>query len=172
MKKTIFTLLLSLLLQVSFSQGTTLTKGETVEYISNKLQEVNDTKFYSSRESSYFHYSRQNISLDGKKIRYTNKCVVQPSASQLKQTPSYYSGYEVFTPENIASIELVRTDENGMSEMLIRFDGKVVTDDVGYISSYTYFYFNNNVPQNFNRIKNALFHLKDLLKAEGDPFDN
>ena len=124
--------------------------------------------------------SKYNLSLTGNKITYsivsTNQ-KLQQSRNDLSVVTTDY----LFNPGNIASIEISETTlQKGVSAMEILFHGEVVritrTYNDGIVKKWmmssVLFYFDNTEPQNFNRLKNAFLHLKDLITAEGDPFDN
>ena len=189
MKKTIFTLLLSLLLQVSFSQGTTLTKGETIAYLQKKLDETTQFKKCDFQKLDILNgeelakiqtFSNLAISINDNKVtlQYTYRELWKWSKNGIKYEKDQGETQESisFNPSAIKKITQysIRVPESDIDIVYITlaYECPQKLNGITDQSDLFGFPYYNADPQNGVRIKNAFLHLKDLLKAEGDPFDN
>ncbi len=174
----LFTVLLSY--NLSFSQDVTLTKGETVNYLKKKLNEINgeytvrigaatnlDDK-YVANPYMYFNESSMNFSYSLYFRPYSSTSI-----------PALFCSYSfTFNPMYIDTIYAPSAGSGLMSVWLKRGNGKYVCTCSQY---YPQFNKNEstsliswpvpiNDPDYANKVRKALLHLRDLLKAEDDPF--
>ena len=172
----LFTILLSF--NLSFSQDVSLTKGETVNYLKKKLNEINgeytvrvgaatsiDDKYVSS---PYLYFNESMLS-------FSYSLYFRPYSSTSK--PSLFCGYSyTFNPMYIDTIWA--PDRGLMSVWLKRSNAKYACTCSQYYPQHNK---NENTsliswpvpindPDYANKIRKALLHLRDLLKAEDDPF--
>ena len=164
------------LLTLSVSaQDAMLTKEETINYLQKKLLEV------EGREQIFEHnsivvrnkYHTPSITMKGSSVKVTlfisNSEGEKPRFAIDEFNPAYIARVEVLKPkldEGIGSVAILfdrrvvkRTDQ-------FMFDGK--PRDVGFV----YIPYYATIPQNGERVMKALLHLRDLAKAEEDPFGN
>ncbi len=189
MKKTIFTLLLSLLLHFCFGQGATLTKGETIAYLQKKLDETTQFKKCDFSKPDILNgeelakiqtFSNLAISINDNKVtlQYTYRELWKWSKNGIKdETDRGETQISIsFNPSAIKSIERhnIRDPKSDVQRMFIflAYDVPFKTDGKTTKSSLFTFPYYDADPQNGSRIEKAFLHLKDIIKAEGDPFDN
>ncbi len=182
MKKTIFTLLLSLLLQVSFSQGTTLTKGETIDYLQKKLNEAGNFVLLEvddeNLKQSSCTFKNSNIVLSGNVVEIFLRMDFSGSAYNDFLTFNFNPAtIKTIDPSAIKATyrnrEVTKDPKSSISWLKLEFASSIghKWGTTNILSNYCLFPYYNGDPQNGVRIKNAFLHLKDLIKAEGDPFD-
>lgn len=176
--KTKFTLLVAVfaaLVAQGLAQDAMLTKEETINYLQKKLLEV------EGREQIFEHnsilvrnkYHTPSITMNGSSVKVTlfisNNEGEKPRFAIDEFNPAYIARVEVLKPkldEGIGSVAILfdrrvvkRTDQ-------FMFDGR--PRDVGFV----YIPYYATIPQNGERMMKALLHLRDLAKAEEDPFGN
>jgi hypothetical protein len=175
-------ILLSVLICLTFFHGQAqLSKKETLVYLDKKMKEVNG-------HYRYFEHNSKNIKMvysslvfgvsDNKEsvvvINYSRK----PDDTELESDESKYS----FNPAHIASIEPSQNNSDPAGTLTIKLTGKVGIKSVRYSggdvvnesTDYALLPYLQADATNFNKLKNALEHLKKIYKAEldADPFGN
>lgn len=169
--KILLLLIVAAVLSVSaLAQNEMPTKEETVNYLNKKLHEV---------DGRYFVFS------DGDTIRFSGLSFrMKGDSVELKRTEQRANGtvdYEIleFDPGHISKIVVQRPKGKvAVNYVSLYFATKVARRtccfygakplDVDY-GTFPYF---EALPDNALKIQKALLHLRDLYKAEEDPFDN
>lgn len=165
-------------LTVSFSQDITLTKGETVNYLKKKLNEINGeytVRIEASPTINDKYVSNPYLYLNESQLSLSYSLYFRPFSAT--SNPSFFCSYSYsFNP---MYIDTIWAPSGGlMSVWLKRGNGK-------YVCSCSQYHTNLNKNENTsliswpvpindsdyaNKIRKALLHLRDLLKAEDDPF--
>jgi len=152
----------------AIAQKEMLTKEETVNYLNKKLQEVDGREL--KRSGGTFRYSELSIQIKGDyvELRYTEKFA--------GGSPCYNT--YVFNPAHISKLIPIhdKIAESAVKGIRIDFLAKTarssicvaVLSDANQVFS-PYF---SALPENRLRIERALLHLRDLAKAEEEPFGN
>jgi hypothetical protein len=172
--KTRLLLMAAIIAVLGFSasaQKEMLTKEETVNYLSKKLQEI-DGRNLITKGGQTRKYSSLSLRIIGDNL-------------ELKHTETYgtvtvdYTTY-VFNPAHISSIVILGGYQDGspVRRLRIMFPSKTARHACcGYTTSlsdtdkvdFPYF---ASLADNRSRIEKALLHLRDLAKAEEEPFGN
>lgn len=137
----------------------TLTKEETVNYINKRVQEAIGLK--SSKELTY-----GDLSLTVKDCDLT-------LTRGYKEDGSRY--IEVFNPIYINSFFVISKKGAQTGSLQINFSGAVVRyswNGQKGTNTFVSIPFFNGDPDMGEKLKKAFLHLKDLCKAEDDPFGN
>ena len=163
----IFAVLLSA--GAAFPQKEMLTKEETVNYLNKKLQEVDGRDMI--RPDYTFRYSDVSFRIKGDylELKYTET---------VQGRPPCYNTY-VFNPGHVSGIVPIheKTKESPVRGLRLTFPTKTarssicpatVLSDVDKV----YFPYFAALPDNRQRIEKAILHLRDLAKAEEEPFGN
>lgn len=193
MKRIILSFALVGIFATSFAQNATLTKEETVNYINKKLAECHEHKKTPSNGKLTPTIDNQSISLsDAGLITKTLKRSVTLSGADCPNGKLY--DYEKFNAAHIVSIEADKNYDESEAVGTIKLtllsntghqtstveaytrvlmgrctDWKEV-DRSEAKSSVAYLYYLKGDPTNFNKVKKAFEYLRDLVKAEDDPF--
>lgn len=166
-----------------------LTKDETVNYIKKKIVDIND----------YYTDTSNSNSTTYKDIRFTlNESKVYISYEIALKAYGWCNGYSliytysyVFDASQITEIEEIKSSgNNSVSFLKLSFANKIVNYDYSQKGCN---FDNNRIqvenstsenintatipfvsadPSTFNKLKKAIEYLRDLLKAEDDPFGN
>lgn len=177
-KRTIFLLFSLIALSLSsVAQDAMLTKEETVNYLRKKISEVEGrTRVFEYDGRSYSHtYRNVAIELKGSNIEMT---VTVSFLLRSDPTEKYSTEKFVFNPAYISRLDIEKPKrEEGIGTVNVRFDKKLVTWTFSdgrkpQDSAVAFFPYYATIPGNDERIKKALLHLRDLAKAEEDPFGN
>jgi hypothetical protein len=188
--KTRIILLLSFTLLFAVSscaQDAMPTKEETVNYINKRLQEMVDKEYEVSEKGTLLFKSRYtSISFvlkgDNAELEYSSE-----SRSQRLGNTRVSKDTWVFNPTYISADSgavSVKTDSLVLStggyltikleDKVVRrqsyssYDGKVDKE----VTNVVFVPFDPKIPDHGKRLIKALLHLRDLAKAEDDPFGN
>lgn len=194
MKKTITILAVCFSIATSFAQNATLTKEETVNYINKKLAECTSYKKTTSDGVTLtIEYERISLS-DANLITKSTKRSRMVNGNDCPRNELY--NYDKFNVVHIVGIELDKNydDSEAIGTIKIKLlpktghltwtseaytrvlmgrctDWKEVDRQEMTVSEIRMYYLKGD-PTNFNKIKKALEYLRDLAKAEDDPFGN
>jgi hypothetical protein len=187
MKKYLFLCLIALFTTSAMAQDAMLTKEETVNYLHKKLREVEGR--FTTIFSSKFYYNAPSINLmkDG-----TVEVIYTRSSSDF-----CLGGYSVkfsyrFDPSEIVRVGTVSANPgDSVSDLALIFSSRTAraredhtkgtscTRSLGHwegtngqwgdLGRVNFPYFATS-PENSGRITRAILHLRDLAKAEEDPF--
>ena len=191
MKHTLFTLLLLLLMHDSFSQGATLTKGETIAYLQRKLDETTQFEMRKVEKPEILKGEKLTIirTFENPVISINENNIVTIQFTEKEKWKYRQDGIDYdqdredktvrksisFNPSAIKSISVgnVHT-ESDIDLIFITFSYKFPAkyNEISCQSDLLEIPYYNADPQNGSRIEKAFLHLKDLITAEGDPFDN
>jgi len=166
MKKQLFVILLTLFSISAISQtNTLLSKEETINYINKKVQEaIGHERIWGSKGSS------EKVLECGFKKIYSGENIKY----EYKDGP--YSFVVEFNPAHIKTLQDITVNGNKIvGNILIVLIGQTAkSTESGKLESVNYItmVYLKSDPDNYNRISKALLHLRDLYKAEDDPFDN
>lgn len=155
------------------AQKEMLTKEETINYLNKKLQEIDGRDLLQPDKTPY---------------RYSNvhfRIVKDKDTVELRVTGTYHGAHAgcemvwIFNPGHISGIvpQSGATESSPVKHLLIQFPSKTVRYSSCQVPAWTdydyasFLYF-AAVPENALKIKRALLHLRDLYKAEDDPFGN
>lgn len=159
------------------AQKEMLTKEETVNYLNKKLQEADGRDLLRS-DSPPYRYSDISFKISGDNV------VVKYNGTL--QGRSVCISTFVFNPGHISRIavsqhEYDKTTESPVKVIHIQFPSKTgrhsscltgaLQSDFIDVDHAAFPYF-AAAQDNFSRIEKALLHLRDLAKAEDDPFGN
>lgn len=195
MKKIITILAVCVSIATSFAQGATLTKEETVNYINKKLAECDGHKKTVADGSRTPTIKSLRISLSDAGL--VTGTMEREDMNKAADCPRYklYNYYK-FNLLHITSIELDKNYNENEAVGTIKINllprtGHVTMTTEAYSRvlvgrctdwkefdrkeetvSQVYIYYLKGDPTNFNKIKKALEYLRDLAKAEDDPFGN
>jgi len=172
MKKLYLIASLLLVSYCSIAQTPLLTKGETISYLDKKFKESIGHELINSNGNI------GKITLAEVKESSKGITIVYEYNYKSKYT------YE-FNPRLISSIsELTHISGSSLNELSINLSGAVcvftksIMNSSGYrdntttSASFAKIIFLKADSSNFGKISKALNHLRDLLKAEDDPFGN
>jgi hypothetical protein len=173
-----YTFLLLLLLFLGYSESAAQdampTKEETVNYLHKKMSEVvGRVKVWENEAISPMTYRNASIALKDSNIEIT---VTASFFLRSPRTENVVTQKCVFNPGYISRVDIEKPKKDeGIGFVYVRFDKKLVTwtfdDDRKQqdsdVASFPYY---ATIPGNDERIKKALLHLRDLAKAEEDPF--
>jgi hypothetical protein len=180
----------------SFAQDAMPTKEETVNYLNKKSQEIVDHyhTYIDGIDWGRVQYSKISFSLKGDKVelKYEGKGSRIPNDCTLPLRSEIVGSYQ-FNPAHLSRIVTIKAQKPNEPIQMLRlyFSAKTVRSS-GYAagsdgcggSSYSNqdrlvtsrdaleFPFFANDPTNLSKIQKALLHLRDLAKAEDDPFGN
>lgn len=155
----------------ALAQKEMLTKEETINYLNKKLQETD---------------GRDRIESDGRSYRYSNLSFlikgdnIELKYKETRPDPMWPSAYEtfLFNPGDITRVSLFGKKLTGVGEIWIGFSSKTArrsccsaTANLSDVD-YAYLPYFAGAPDNFLKIEKALLHLRNLAKAEDDPFGN
>lgn len=195
----------------AFSQGATLTKEETINYLNKKANEVvghyRTVRDVSVAQNFTYYYTENRVSLSGENLRFdqrrrnykndgygdtTYPCdfVIQEHETILNPAHIVAIDHEVnvISGEPIGTLKI--TLVNNVAQRNINFFAptKKVTNEnhshygecheireypqhrVSESVKVVYLSYLQSDPSNFNKLKKALEYLRDLMKAEDDPF--
>ena len=152
------------------AQDTMLTKEETVNYVNKKLQELEGRDM--SWDNGFVRYSALSFKIKGDNVelKYT-----QSSSSGDPRYTTY-----LFNPAHISAFDTIHGPRTGSAVRTFSVKFPTKTSRWAQGPSYAPFtdvdsvqmpYF-DALPGNRKRIEKALMHLRDLYKAEDDPFGN
>jgi len=194
MKKEIFLYLLLLTSFSSFAQEKTmLTKEETINYINKKLKECEghfrtpDGSAFTGGVAKKMHYTSLSFNADGDRVSLS---INSSNYSERKYTSDYFERYttQQFNPSQILSITEGASDKSEpLGIIIIKFisNSCISKQNVYWYGSDGFgnhdgtktfsvkesgLVFLSADPSNFNKIKKALEHLRDMYKAGDDPF--
>lgn len=200
MKKKLLICILALCCAYSFAQEkATLTKEETINYLSKKAGEVVNNKRTAS--DGYTRYMlRHNVSLSAESVVIYFKRSSHLQKAYNDCSYYYQENWQTFNPAHIiditnepskngevlgvVTIKLISKTGNTKFEVVGSGPNRYFQDSARYCNccedkyeptvvnptEYIYFSYLSSDPTNFNKIKKALEHLKNLYKAEDDPF--
>ena len=172
----------------SFSQEKEmLTKGETISYLNKVFQKVKGYKcintghgYGTASWNSISFIEEEGLGVTLKRI--TDEQILPDGCGQAGK-PCWYSETRTttFNPAYITGLELSSWDKeapvyfanikfvkNGLVQETSRTTGPART----YKTDDVRLYFIMADKEDFERLKKAIFHLRDLCKAEEDPFGN
>lgn len=194
MKKTLlFCLLVLLNLSLNAQDKATLTKEETVSYINKKVKECEghyrtpDASAFSNGVAKKMYYRDMSFELSGEKIIVS---MMSSNKSANDNSTDYFERYvtQSFNPSQIVSFTDGTTNANeplGIILIKLKSNSSVSKQYVKYHNGRSFYYhdptqtwsssevgfvFLNADPDNYKKIKKALEYLRDLYKAEDDPF--
>lgn len=167
-------LLLAVLIAVSCvsaaAQKEMLTKEETVNYLNKKLQEVDGRDLLRSDNLPY-RYSDVSFKISGDNV------VLKYNGTLQGRT--WCTSTCIFNPGHIARLAVYDSSaESPVKVIQIQFPAKTgrhssCLSGAGLVDvDHAALPFFGTMPDNFSRIEKALLHLRDLAKAEEDPFGN
>lgn len=183
-------------LSVSASaQKEMLTKQETINYIDKKIKESEGLWYYSP--SFKKNLVQETITFSGNgdgtvKIDSTRSTKMEANCKESTSVTFR------FKPETIASVELESPDTSSRGTIIIKLIGKTarvttnlygpaqINSETGECLNYrsrtgsdsgstvdnVWVSFLITDPTNFDKLRKAFMHLRDLAKAEDDPFGN
>lgn len=166
--------------KLSSAQDVTLTKGETANYLKKKLNEVNGeytVKIGAASSLDDKYVANPYLYFNESTITFSYNLYFRPYSST--SIPALFCGYSyTFNPMYIDTIYAPSKGSGLMSIWLKRDNGKYVCTCSKYYPQYNK---NENTsliswpvpvndPDYSNKVRKALLHLRDLLKAEDDPF--
>lgn len=165
MKKMFVLLLLVSAVVTTFAQDPTLTKAETISYLNNKIKAVIGQKEPSCSSCSDKLLNAYIKEADGLiEIYYSQEMGSGRSWScTYRFNPKYIDGITLMgSNATVRSINIFIPNNSGM---------KTTSDYSSFWKDKNMsFLFLDNDPDNFKKIKKAFLYLKDLYKAEADPF--
>lgn len=196
MKKQILLGLIFLITINSFAQDkASLTKEETINYLNKKVQECEGHFRTPDGMKEAMYYRDLSFKLEGDKVVLE---IFSSNFSEYKNYYSYFERvtYQYFNPAHIISITESTTNKNEpIGIIVIKFSSNSCLskqkvswfkyrdewDDSGkgfgnhdgiktYSKNEVGFIYLSTDSSNFNKIKKALEYLRDLYKAEDDPF--
>jgi hypothetical protein len=169
MKKYLFLFLIALFTASVTAQDAMLTKEETVNYINKKLQELEGRDMSWANGSVRFSDLSFRLKKDDVELKFTETSTSGPR----------YTTY-VFNPGHISSFDTIHGPQTGSAvrAFSVKFPTKTGRwaqgslyapfRDVDYVQM-PYF---DAIPGNRKRLEKALLHLRDLYRAEDEPFGN
>lgn len=175
-----------------FSQGTMLTKEETINYLNKKAKETYEWTMLRTLykgSNTYGEWKISDFSLTLKngliEIQYTEKqvapCTGDMSSKILNNwlfNPAHFQivnhNSNMYPKETSVVIAKVWSKFDSVKLDAKWFDcagnlKNVSYNKVGRIADFPFYV---KDPDNLKRIEKAFSHLRDLVKAEEDPFDN
>lgn len=168
MKKILLILMVLVFAVSALAQKEMLTKEETVNYLNKKLQEVDGRSM--SWPNAFSRYSNLSFRIKGDNV-------------ELKYVETFQNGttrqtnYE-FNPGHISKFETIHGPQSGSAVRSFRVkfisktgrfsDTSTALKDVDY-ADFPYFAALTDARV---RMQKALLHLRDLAKAEEEPFGN
>ena len=201
MKIPLFTCLMTLWSIASFAQEkAALTKEETVNYLNKKLKECighyRQTPV-TGEDDRIFYYHNVSFTLSGSTLKLYMKYSNYKEGTGTKECDYFLIDWTVeFNPIHITQItEKSNTKNSPVGGIDVKFISKIAVEESDYyqrnvnndngrcfglaLAKETHYSvdttdlgFLQADPSNFNKIKKALEHLRDLSKAEDDPFGN
>lgn len=200
MKKQLLIYLLALCSVSSFAQEkTALTKEETINYLSKKAGEVINNKRTAS-DGYTRYMLEHTIRLSGENVVVYFKRSSHLESPRNDCSYYYQENWQTFNPAHIVEIidesnksgevlgavkiKLISKTGNSKFEIVTRKGNGYPQASALYCdccqsnyqpsivnpTEYIYITYLSSDPSNFNKIKKALEHLRDLYKAEDDPF--
>jgi len=194
MKKHLFLFLIALFAASAAAQDAMPTKEETVNYINKKSQEVVG-QYLTPYLWGRVQFSKISFSLKGDKVelKYEGKGVQDDYGSCSTPLRSEVLWSYLFNPADLKEIVRVKAQKPNepLHRLRLYFSAKTVRNS-GYgegrngCGNSTYINMDRlvlnedeldlpffaNDPTNEAKIRKALMHLRDLAKAEDDPFGN
>ena len=194
MKKLItICLLIAITFTVSAQAKSALTKNETIQYLNKKANECEghfrtpDDSAFAKGVARKMYYKELSFELSDEKVSIK---VMSSNNSENDYSKSYFERYnkQSFNPSQIISIANETTNLNeplGLILITLKSNSCVSEQSVKYHNGNSFSYhdptaissksevglvFLNADPENYNKIKKALEYLRDLYKAEDDPF--
>jgi hypothetical protein len=168
-QKIVWLFVATAILSVStFAQKEMLTKEETVNYLNKKLQEVDGREL--KRSYGTFRYSDLFFRMKGDdlELKYTENL--------LGGKPCYSTF--VFNPAHISKLVPIhdKIAESAVKGIRIDFLAKTARSSICVTilsdTNQVFYPYFSALPENRVRIERALLHLRDLAKAEEEPFGN
>lgn len=145
----------------------TLTKDETINYVNKKMKEAVDHV-----------YSNNNGRIGKVSAIYTVSITKTPKGINIVFTfddPFYTASYE-FNPAHIKDVfAYENSTSSAVNELQISLIGATCAAKIrsgNQSLAYANMLYLKADPTNLQKIKKALMHLRDLYKAEDDPFAN
>jgi len=157
----------------AFSQGEMLTKGETINYINRVVKRAvgYNAVWIGCGPGKLAEISRASFEASGDDVVYTMDSKAYDKDRCMASSKSYKY---VFSPVYIKTVTMKKVEGTSIAYAKISFTNKglVRFTDKGekFWSEDVSMYFVLAEPKNFESLKKALFHLKDLASAEEDPF--
>jgi hypothetical protein len=196
MKKYLFLCLIALFTTSAMAQDAMPTKEETVNYLNKKSQEILDHyhTYIDGIDWGRVQYSKISFSLKGDKVelKYEGSGSKDEKDCNTPLRSEIVGSYQ-FNPAHLSRMLVVRAEKPNepVRRLRVYFSAKTVRSS-GYAvgrngcggSSYSNpdrlvssrdeleLPFFANDPTNLAKIQKALLHLRDLAKAEDDPFGN
>ena len=164
MKKFLLLCLFAVFSISCFAQSSTmLTKDETISYIKKKVEAINGEIVPTNSEGSerlkaVYFVAKEDLL----EFSYTQKI-------HNDWTETVYFNPALITDINIWSCKKVVC---GLNIFVKNGSAMHKSGENKYRTQNVAIYFINDHPENGNRIKKALLHLRDLYRAKEDPFDN
>ena len=172
MKKYLFLLIIALFAMAASAQDAMLTKEETVNYLHKKLQEIDGRDMVKWWEPGLMRLSAVSLRMKGDEL-------------ELKYTRTFPDGLKhyytyLFNPGHISKFDEPNKikGESAVRDFIIVFptksgrwsccDPNSKFEDAGS-AHFPYF---AALPGNRQKMEKALLHLRDLARAEDDPFGN
>jgi hypothetical protein len=200
MKKQLLLGILSIFFLSSFAQEkTALTKEETINYLSKKASEVKNNK-RTANDGNTRYMLEHTIRLSSENVVVYFKRSTHLESPRNDCSYYYQENLQTFNPAHIleitdegrksgevlgaVKIKLISKTGNSKWEMVTRKGNGYPQASALYCdccqskfqptfvepTEYIYITYLSSDPSNFNKIKKALEHLRDLYKAEDDPF--
>jgi len=166
MKKQLFVILLTLFSISAISQtNTLLTKEETINYINKKVKEAKGFDMIN------FNGVSEKVLDCGFKKSYSGENI---ECIEIKGKYSYLTEFnpahiKMLTEVNLYGNQVVGCIAIDLIGKTAKFSSNFGLNESRTQASIIYL---KSDPDNYKRISKALLHLRDLYKAEDDPFDN
>ncbi len=193
MKKILIVILALLNLSLNAQNKANLTKGETVLYINKKVKECEghyrtpDGSAFSNGVARKMYYRNMKFELSGEKILISS---MSSNKSENDYSRDYFERYttQSFNPSQIVSITNgTANPKEPLGIIIIKLksnscatEQNVFYHNGRYFASHDPTVKNSSAevglifliadPENYNKVKKALEYLRDLYKAEDDPF--
>jgi hypothetical protein len=161
-----------------FSQQEMLTKQETVNYLNKKVKEAEGVAEKTTTSKFIRRYTNLSVQLKGGDVvlEYTSRLWREdgtPSASG--PTRYTYSFNPAYIKDFVVDSDAAPGSQ--VKRLTVAFSAATVRKKLDYTqlepdNTLYYLPFFASVPENESRIRKALLHLRDLAKAEDDPFGN
>ena len=185
MKHSIVTAFALIVTLASYAQNATLTKGETLEYIQKKFREFEGTYVYRVDSNRQINYADDKIltgayvSLTDQKITFSYTLSFRPYQNQVGSNASCLCSYSVtFKPADINYMKYFSKYQNfyiGLNNktgrQIVRCCQYHKNSEKDITDNYVILHISGDEDA-INKLIKALNHLKELLKAEDDPFGN
>ena len=171
MKKYLFLLIIALFAMGVHAQDTMLTKEETINYLNKKLQEVDGRITIEPTKTHQFSYLSIRARGSDLELKHIDTRVGGQACSVV----------QVFNPRDIfrLSVSELATKESPVRLLKIEFAKKLASSEIRCAGEHVlkdvdrvHMPFFDTLTGNRQRFEKALMHLRDLARAEDDPFGN